>query len=476
MPTQPIPFGVNQQSGLSELGGGAPALMNVVVDSLGAVSRRPGLSAYSLAPSTSIDSDGISGLYVPSNGELFAVSDAPSVKVLYRVLAGGATSLGNVGGTGRPVFAETEAMVAVTARGPISKLLLDGNVLSDLAGDSPLNASHVIANNNRLLANDLVYFKNQVFFSDQSAGSSTTGNETWAGGTSGYFSSDARPDPIVAVHENSNEVYVFGTTNVQVFVSDQSLVYATTTTRENGCIAPYSVIKVDQEFAWMDHSKRFVVGTGRGVEVISDPIQRDLDAIVDPTDCFGYRAEFGDNDVLVWTFPADGRSFVFSKKSGWSQWSGWNSDLGVWKRFAVNAYFQRPDTGDSVVGTTDGKIALFDIDADDDLGEEINASCTTGFIDRGTSKLKCTTAMRLVLRRGTTTDTTAQVALLSYRDDFGPFSTPLPVDLGATGERYTVIEYRSLGVYRSRQWKLQFLGTDRFELVSAEEDFTVQGV
>lgn len=479
MPTQPIPFGVRQESGLSELGGGAPAIMNVVVDGRGVVRRRPGIAAYSAAPSGVVDADGIQALYVPATGDLYAVGGSAGGRKIYRVLPGGAVDIsfvgGGLGGDRRPVFAETEAMLAIAGGAAMKELIFGDPWTVNLGGSSP-KASHVIANASRLLANSIDVFKNQLFFSDQAAGSSTTGNEQWASGTAGYVSADARPDPLVAVHENSNEVYAFGATCVQVFVQDPQLVYASATTRENGLSAPYSVVKVDQEFAWLDHLKRFVLGSGRGVEVISGPIQSSLDALSAVSDCYGYRVQLGVCEGIAWAFPSAGVTYVYNKDFGWGQWSGWDSTYDRWKQFPVLSCFQRPDTGACVVGLTDGRIAEIRESATTDLGEEIKASATTGFIDRDTSKLKCTTALRLTLKRGARTGDGAPVALLSYRDDMGSYCSPLAVDLGATGDRYTVVEYRSLGTYRTRQWRFEFLGSDDFELVSAEEDFTIQGV
>jgi hypothetical protein len=47
---QPIPFTNQQASGLEPLAGAGVMSMNVVVDATGAVSRRPGIRAYSEAP------------------------------------------------------------------------------------------------------------------------------------------------------------------------------------------------------------------------------------------------------------------------------------------------------------------------------------------------------------------------------------------------------------------------------------------
>jgi len=37
------------------------------------------------------------------------------------------------------------------------------------------------------------------------------------------------------------------------------------------------------------------------------------------------------------------------------------------------------------------------------------------------------------------------------------------------------IQIRSLGVYRTRQWRVEYTGDDRFEFISAQEEFELLG-
>lgn len=477
MQTASIPFGTRQESGQSELAGGSPVQMNVVVDSKGAMRRRPGIKPFrgSVANSV-IDPTGIQGIYVPSSGDVYAVGAGATSKNVYMVHSFGSVKLNTVGalmGTGRPIFAETEAMLAMAAGSTISKVLFSDFSFSPLTGSPPSAASHVIFNNSRLLANSTSAFKNQVFFSDQAAGSSTVGHETWAGGTSGYFSADARPDPVVALWENSNIVYALGKTTAQIFVPDANTIYAPNLTREYGCIAPYSVVKTEQGFAWLDHMKRIVVGDGTNITPISAPIQDDLDHIENVRDCWGFRVQLGICNAMVFRFESAGRTFVYSDDNGWSQWSGWNESANTYAPLAITAYCQRPDQDVCIVGLANGMLGELDSRTWTDMGAPIKASAITGFQSRDTSKLKQTIAVRLTFKRGTSTSSTAPVALLSWRDDLGGYSEPLEVDLGTTGDRYSVVPFYGLGTYRTRQWKIEFVGTDEFELVSAQEDYEV---
>ena len=140
MPQKPIEFGNRLSSGSETLGGASPQATNVVTDTLtGSVLRRPGISAYSVAPSTAVDSGGIDGLHVSLDGTLYATGKSPgNSRKAYRVLGGSAVGYtSNITGNGRSVFAETEALVVFTSGQKLYKVEKANQALSLLGGDPP---------------------------------------------------------------------------------------------------------------------------------------------------------------------------------------------------------------------------------------------------------------------------------------------------------------------------------------------------
>jgi hypothetical protein len=474
---QPIPFTNQQASGVEPLAGATQIAMNVVIDPSGAVTRRPGIMAYSEVPETVVNATGINGLYCTDDGVLLATSPGPpdGSRSLYE-LTGGASRvvLSGMPGNHRPTFAQTEMIVAISGGREIIKYERSSRVASPLGGVPPM-ATHVIAHASRLLANDDLLDKTKVRYSATAIGTTDySGLEDWSFSTpAGFITAEARPDNVVAVHENTNNVFVFGQGTTQVYGPDASAVYLPEATREFGCGAPYSVIKQDQAFAWLDQYQRFIVSDGRSYKVISAPIEKDLETLSSYSDCFGYRVLTGNTDALVWTFPTAGRTFVFQAGSGWGQWSGHDPATSGYKPFSVMSHHIRQDTSVNVVGTTDGYIGEMSYQALTDLGEPIKAHIETGYVSRGTDQRKHCKAVRLVFRRGTVTGATGPQAWLSYRDQPGPWEPGLPIDLGGSGDTHPVLEFRSLGTYRRRQWRFEFTGTDELVLVSASEDFQV---
>lgn len=478
MPTQPIPFVPSMAGSQEELAGASQAAVNVVIDGSGSVSKRPGVGQARNIATTAVDANGVIGIFDRSDGAGLYIVTSDAQRSVYRLSA----SLGQFVDTGgdlsganskRPVFAETEGMTAIAAGSAPYKVLPSTHVLSSLGG-SPPTCTHIVANSSRLVSNSSGENLGQLRYSDLATNGATSGHEDWVVRINGpgFVTAEARPDAVLALGENSNELFAWGETSVQIFAPTPASVYAPLTTKEHGTAAPYGHVKYDQAFFWLDHKRRFVGSDGRSVQAISDPIQAQLNDMSVVSDAFGYRVMHGNTDVVVWTFPSDGRTFAYNPAAkAWSQWAGWDDSQNSWTRFIVNCHHQSPSNADNLVGTTSGKIGAIKASADDDLGGRIVAHVETGFLNRGTDSRKRCKKVCLVLRRGEPTGSPSRVRI-QWRDSTGPWEPPIEVDMGATGDDMPVVELYSMGVYRRRQWRFTFSDAGNIALVSATEDFS----
>ena len=480
MPQEPINFGPDQNSSNDELGGNSPYAINIYKEEKGTIYKRPGIKVYTgVAPSGVVDATGISGLYSTNDGQLFAVNNQVNSRTIYKVANGSATPVNGTGvdkliGNTRPVFTETEVYLIIAGGLDIQKVHLITLASSRLGGDPP-KASHVAANSSRLLANDLYVDKTKIRFSGIFQGTvDTTEMEDWTNDGNpdhgGFFTAEARPDNIVAMHENTNEIFVWGVDNVQVFVPDSTLIFAPAATREYGCLAPYSIIHHDGEYFWLDQHRRIVYSDGREFKNIEKPIKKNLEALINPTDCFGFRVLMGSQEFFCWTFVTDQVTFVYQVDGGWGTWSSWDLEAGNFSKLNVLSSYLRRDGGVNVVGTYDGRIGRLDMDTPDDLGQLVVAEAATGFIDHGTDNRKLCKSIKISGRRGS--NSTVSLGRLEWRDAANDnWSGPLFVDFGSTGDNYIVKEFRSLGIYNRRQWKFTFSDSVNLSLVRVMEDF-----
>lgn len=466
MPTKSIDFGAVQESGDEQLAGASPLAINVLTDGRGAVRRRPGIVTWMTGGGTGSPVTAIHSF----EGRVYFVCEDRQIYVTAGGTASALTSaFGGLAGVTRPVFALTPWRLVVTGGGVPSKVDSGSGVAVSLGG-SPPSASSIVALNQRLITDDLAAdAAGHIRFSSPG----NAGNEQWD--ALNFTSAEARPDPIVAVRENGSEVFVFGTTSLQVFSPDPVAIYAPGRAIQRGIAASHSVINAEENIAWFSNQREFVTSDGRSVQTASDPIAATLDEIETVDDCFGFRFNADQFDALVWKFPTDGRTFAAQAGKGWAQWHGWDDDNGH-TPFPVTAHYYWPEENRHLVGLEDGSIAELSTAANTDLGSTIKAEVTTGFINRETDAWKSCDVIRLVFRRGQTASTSTEPhVMLSWRDSLGEFCPPLRLGLGTTGDYLTTIERRGLGMYRSRQWKLEFTGAEGFVLARVEETFSLGG-
>lgn len=466
MPEARIPFGF-EESGESQLAGGNVLAFNVLIDGKGAVRRRPGMWDYA---GVVVDEAGVSGLHLTNGGLLFAVGARPTpprLRSVYRVTMGAAADI-TAGVPGQDVdgdlpatFAETEGLLCIAGGGRVQKVTLtDPATPSARLGGSPPRASHVVAQSSRLLTNSMDVPRTRVAFSEPGIGTVTAPFETWSGSlASGEVHARMRPEPVIALHENTNEVWAFSRTGVQVFVTDPVSGYAEARFRERGLAAPYSVIKVNEAFMWIDHEKRVIVSDANEHKVLSGPIQAVLDDI-DVTDAIGYRLDVGQWDAAVWEFPSAGITLCYQSGGGWSRWARWD---GKWLPMGVRCALKRWDDKANLVGLADGRIGQYHPRAGGDIGLARRAHCMTGYLSRGTDARKQCNAVILTFDVAH-----GRVGQLRWRDEDGPWREWLGVNV-----RGRVAEFRGMGTYRRRQWELMFDTAIPADLVSASEEFVV---
>lgn len=526
--TAPIPFANLLETSSEEISGASPEAFNVIVDARGVLRKRPGLAAYPVAPASSIDASGVLGLYLTQDrvahtsgtatvsgvhpGVLYAVGATINAsgggsnqgRNVYRIVGGTATLVGTGAANEnrlatpaaiattrfpRPTFAETEALLILAGWAEMGKIDIrpetfsapnfttnaDYHEMSFLGGCPPL-ASHVFTNSSRVCANDTQLDQTKIRFSDVSQGIvDFSGHETWAPspGAAGFVTAEARNDYIVACAENTNDVFAFGTTSLQLFAPDSSTTFAPSITREAGCMAADSVVKNDDKYVWLDHLTRLVSSDGRQWEVISGPVQRTLDDLTEPNECYSYRFSESFADCLVFRFETDDETLVYQTGVGWGRWAQYNATSGEFTMFPVLSHHLRSDGGLNVVGLEDGTIRTLSLDNTTDLGAAIVAHSKTGFIDRESSNEKHSVAVHLVFKREAVLSA-GVVCYLEWRDNLSDEMTSIPIELGVDdGDLNPVVTIRSLGTYRRRQWRFRFPDEAQLFLVSAREEFVI---
>lgn len=464
----PIKFDDQQASGLEALAGAPQLMVNSLTDIANTRKPRPGISAWDSFPDTPPVDSPVDAMAVLDDTLVFATRD----RRLWSVTVDGvATALSDntlatqIPGTLRPRLSSFRT--AVIAAGGATPQTTDGSSLSAVLGGSPPDLSTLVGIATRVVGN-----VNDTSGRYQWSGLGDAGHAMWD--PLNFAEAEAKPDVIVAMGTNTNELFAFGATTLQVYSSDPVTDFAAGRTLNLGLLARDSVVEVDDQLAFLDRERRFVLTDGRSFgpdSILSSSIEASLRGLTTVSDCWGFRMRLDRWDAPVWMFPMDGKGFIWNRRSrGWSEWRGFGA-----KGYAaptITSALDWPEQNVFLVGLDNGQIAKLDANAHTDLGAPIKVELISGFDDNGTGNQKKGISAKFVFKRGQVAQTASEpVVGISWRTDLGPFTTPTRAGMGLAGDYDATVEIRSIGVYRRLQWKIEYTADADFTLIGAQLEF-----
>lgn len=479
--------------------GSARTVTNWLIDSQGYNRVRPGVTNATFDPTNNRNTSGAAQniigtyiwtnpvdrydylIYVRADRMIFAKNLTTLVNTALSLSTDITTQLD--GNAPRATFAEDGVRVLIAGGGQIQTWtgvigVNSSRLASFVLGTNqpPLACTHVMKLANYIIANNQYPGSlNQYIWSGLGDGN----DASWP--PLNFNTADARPDPVVAVYENLRELYAFGTQTIQVYGvgADSALPFTSTSTLDLGTTAPYSIIRLDQQFAMLDYRRRFVLMDGRSYQTISTPIDKTIRDITTVGDCFGFRCQIGWWDLLVWVFPSVKNAYYYEmNQQKWGLWRGWNG-VDDFAGIRIGSYVYWPTgnlhlVGDSLyenIFTLDNN-ADVEINTDATLTLPIVAERITKRIDWETTVRKRCNSVRLFLRRGTSLGAASAVEL-SKSDDGGPWSQPTTINLGTqTGDTQNWADWYPGGIYRRRQYRIRYSGAADMVLSAMEEDYS----
>ena len=441
-------------------------------DAVNALHVRPGIRAWSEF-GTPPNTGAVIGFYVWRTYIIICYED----RSLWAMTAPGSflDLAYSLGGTGRPIFTYDSTRVVVTGGGAPAKWEGVGPA-TDLApaaimpDGSPLALTHIAYIAQRFAGND-----NNNTGTWQWTPPGPGNHASWPVVGAYYAEAEASPDRLVALYANSNEAWTFGTESTQVYVPDASLAFAVAASQAVGCLAPYSVINTDTQFAWLDNDKRLIESGGREFNVLSSPgMAKSISELTTVTDCWGARIKFQTWDLLVWSFPTDKRSIYYDRiTKKWGEFRSSDSN-GEWIGWLPTSYLFWSDRNLHLVGLSDGTIGELTMEAATDMGQTLRGVSRTGFMDVGTFNRKTCQRVDFQLRRdqaigAATTDPRVEYR---YRDTLGTWSQADVLALG--GSYQPVVTKWAKGQFRQRQHEISFTNASDFVLAGATQTLNVE--
>ena len=443
-------------------------LINLFVDEAGGNVDRPTLQLFAtLASIKPIGMRWFSGVLV------VVTSD----RLIYSIDASGNMENitgDNLYGTGRPTFATDGTKLYIAGGSAPLKWAGPGN-LTALLGGSPPNMTHIVYLDGYLIGNRRLDSENNKVtqFADFEA------TETWTG--TNFFSNNASPDEGQGIATSQRDLYCIGeeTTEIWQNVGTSPIPFSRAYTYEYGTHAPYSIISEDNSVFFLNQHNQILRFLGRAPTRISEAIEQEIGTYSKVSDCVASSFRWKGTIHVLFCFPTEEKAWSIDLKNNqWTEWKGYDND--GYSRVRINALWQSIESDVVYAGDYNtGKVFTFSDTEKTDAGGIFKRQRTFAHFDGGSGVRKRSDIMRVKLNRdvasaysGTTSQTNPTLEL-RWKDAGAPWSEYRRSSLGQKGELKEHVEFRRLGIYRSRQYELQISDPAALSIASVETDDTV---
>ena len=191
-----------------------------------------------------------------------------------------------------------------------------------------------------------------------------------------FASAEGSPDGVVSIIVDHREVWVFGTNSVEVWydagTADFPLARIQGAFNEIGCIAPYSVAKLDNGIFWLgaDARGRGIVYSANGytgTRISTHAVEWQIQEYADMTDAVAYTYQQDGHSFYVLNFPSANTTWVYDVATqSWHERAYFVN--GVFRRHRGNS--QMAYNNEIVIGDyQNGNLYAFDLNVYADNGQ-----------------------------------------------------------------------------------------------------------
>ena len=276
-----------------------------------------------------------------------------------------------------------------------------------------------------------------------------------------FASAEGSPDGLVAINVDHREAWLFGTDSIEVWydagLADFPLTRIQGAFNEIGCVAAFSIAKLDNALFWLGTDARgqgivYRANGYTGVRVSTHAIEYAIAQYGNLSDAVAYTYQQEGHAFYVLTFPTGNATWVYDVSTqAWHERAGWNTSLGEFTRHRSNC--QCNFGGNTVVGDYEnGNIYTLDLEVYADNGGIQKWLRSWRALPTGANNLKRTAqhSLQLDCESGTglvTGQGSDPEIMLRFSDDGGhTWSNEHLSKMGKIGEYYRRVFWRRLGM------------------------------
>ena len=190
-----------------------------------------------------------------------------------------------------------------------------------------------------------------------------------------FAAAESTPDKVVAVVSNNREVWVFGTGTTEVWYDAATTPFPLAPLQgaynEVGCVAPFSISKLDNSLFWLGADPRGygIVYRNQGYtakRVSTHAVEYAIQSYGDITDAISYTYQQEGHAFYVLNFPSANKTWVYDVATGaWHERASWFNGSFMRHRGQCQMNFN----SETVVGDYEnGNLYAFDLDVYADNG------------------------------------------------------------------------------------------------------------
>ena len=455
-------------------GGTEPAFLN----------RAPGLNFLQ-----TVGNGPIRGLWAhQTNGSDFYVVSGTEVYKLTST-TGTPVKLGDVTGTGPVSIADNGAVIFFACNGPSYTYY------------EPTGEFNQITDANFPGAVTVAYIDNLFVFNEPNSQRIwSVDTVTVVGGYPEYIyplvfnafdfaSADGSPDGVVAVNVDHRQMWVFGTDSTEVWYNAGLANFPLTNIQgafnEIGCVAAFSVAKLDNTLFWLgtDARGQGIVYRAQGyaaARVSTHAIEYAIAQYGNISDALAYTYQEEGHSFYVLTFPSANATWVYDVATqAWHERAGWNN--GTFTRHRSNC--QCNFGGNIIVGDFEnGNIYTLDLGVYADNGQPQKWLRSWRALPTGQNNLKRTAqhTLQLECESGTGLNDgqgSDPEVMLRWSDDGGhTWSNEHWSKMGKIGQYYKRVFWRRLGMtLKLRDRVYEVSGTDPIKIDITGAELIISG-
>jgi hypothetical protein len=301
-----------------------------------------------------------------------------------------------------------------------------------------------------------------------------------------FASAEGSPDGLVAINVDHREAWLFGTDSIEVWydagLADFPLTRIQGAFNEIGCVAAFSVAKLDNGLFWLGTDARgqgivYRANGYTGVRVSTHAVEYAIAQYGNISDAVAYTYQQEGHAFYVLTFPTADATWVYDVATqAWHERAGWNTSTGTFTRHRSNC--QCNFGGNTVVGDyQNGNIYTLDLGTYADNGGIQKWLRSWRALPTGTNNLKRTAqhSLQLDCESGTGLNTgqgSDPEIMLRWSDDGGhTWSNEHLSKMGKIGQYYRRVFWRRLGMtlkLRDRVYEISQTDPVKAVIVGAE--------